>query len=255
MKKVILCAAVLFLCLGGISSVAKAVSSPDIFGLEVGNIWQYRSVGSDWPSTAVDQVVSTTVRRSVKLYVIERIENGRRTERQWLEKRAGEVALWGGTADFQGKTYTMEFSAGLSKLWYPMKVGESRYSTAEMTVREITGSSFNASMKVDVIGRKQVRLSAGSVEGYKIRYQMKICGHAMEETATYVEWWVPSLGCVRYEDWGTVDKLVSFAIGGGSITPQTDRETLNEAILHFSAVNRQRTEGDERVPVSLCSRN
>ncbi|MBW2096930.1 MAG: hypothetical protein JRI80_18870 [Deltaproteobacteria bacterium] len=230
MRRTVLCAAVLLLFLYGIPGMSNAAELPDIFGLEVGNTWLYQSVGSDGPYTALDKITTTEPHMSTTIYVMERSENGVRTERQWLERKPGEVKLWGGTADFDGATYTMQFSTGLVQVWYPMHVGESKCTSTRLTIEELTGHVFHASMAVDVVGKKRVALSSGTVTGYKIRYQMRIWGYGMDETATFVQWWVPYLGYVKYEDLGTVDKLVSFSIGGGSITQDAESDILIEAM-------------------------
>jgi len=241
MKRTALCAAVLLLFLYGIPGMSDAGNLPDLFGLEVGNTWIYQSVGSDNPYTALDKITATEPYMSTTVYVIDRSENGVRTERQWLERRPAEVMLWGGTADFDKTTYTMQFSTGLLQVWYPMHVGESRFTSTRLTIKELTGHVFHGSMAVHVVGKKRVSLSSGTVTGYKIRYQMRIWGDGADGIATFVQWWVPYLGYVKYEDQEYVDKLVSFSIGGGSITQDADSDTLIDAMTRPMATGYGKT--------------
>jgi len=232
MKRIVLCFAVLLLSLGGISIPSNAAALHDIFGLEMGNTWLYESVGTDGRYTALDRVVNTLPYKSAKVYVVERSENGVRVESQWLERKPSEVLLWGGAAHFDNRVYTMQFSRGLVQVWYPMRVGESRFTSTSMTIKELTQKAFHASMAVDVVDKKRVVLSSGAVTGYKIRYQMRIWGYGMEETASFVQWWVPCLGYVKYADREAMDRLVSFSIGGGNITQDSDSDILIDALVN-----------------------
>ncbi|OPX39873.1 MAG: hypothetical protein B1H13_08800 [Desulfobacteraceae bacterium 4484_190.3] len=232
MKRLTLLAVFLLLCLHSVPGASTAANLPDIFGLEVGNTWLYQSVGDDRPFTVLDRVVHTMPHASTTLHVMERRENGVRIETQWLERKPGQVRLWGGTSDLGGTTYTMQFSEGLVQLWYPMHEGESKSTATILTIKELAGHVFKASMAVDVVGKKRVSFPSGVVTGYKIRYQTRVWGHGMDETATFIQWWVPYLGYVKYEDQQTVDKLVSFSIGGGNITQDADSGTLIAAIAN-----------------------
>lgn len=254
MKRMMLCAAFLLLCLAGIPDVSHAGDHPDIFGVEVGNTWIYQSVGVDGPYTVLDRVVTIESHMSSTLYVMERSENGMRTETQWLERKPGEVRLWGGTSNVEGATYTMQFSEGLVQAWYPMRVGESKSTATTLTIKELSGHVFRASMDVDVLGKKEVMLSSGTVTGYKIRYRMRIWGHGTDEIATFAQWWVPYLGCVKYEDQGSMDKLVSFSIGGGNITQDTESDTLIDVITNPRATGYGETgRGPNLHSISLAS--
>ena len=254
MKKNMLCAVFLLLCLHGIPGMSHAGDLPDIFGLEVGNTWIYQSVGDDGPYSALDRVVTTKPYMSTTLYIMERSENGMRTETQWLERKPGEVKLWGGTADFYGATYTMQFSKGLVQAWYPMHVGESKSTATTLTIKELTGHVFKASMSVDVIRKKEVVLSSGTVTGYKIRYQMRVWGHGTDEIATFVQWWAPYLGFVKYEDRGSLAKLVSFSIGGGNVTQDEESDILIDAMTNPRATSYRKTRrGSNLHSISLAS--
>jgi hypothetical protein len=230
MRRAVLFTAVLFLFFHGIPDKSRAAGPKDIFGLETGNTWTYQGMGKDGPHTMQDKVVATEFHMSRTVYVIERRENNVWTETQWLEKKPGKTMLWGGTADFDGPTYTMRFSTGLLQTWYPMRVGESRFTATVLTIKELPGNVFNASMAVHVIGKKQVALSFGTMTAYEIRRQMRVWGNGADKTATFIQWDVPYLGCAKYEDQDSVDKLVSFSIAGGSITQDTDRGTLIDKI-------------------------
>ncbi len=224
MRRTILSAAVLLLFFLGIPGMSNAADPPNFFGLEVGNTWTYQGTGNDGPYTAQNEVVAREFHNSRTVYVVERRENGEWIETQWLERKPGEVKLWGGTADFDGPTYTMQFSTGLLQAWYPMQVGESKFTTTTLTIKELTGHTFNASMRVDVVGKTQVALSFDTVTAYKIRYQMRVWGNGADEATTFVQWCVPYLGYVKCKDQESADKLVSFSVGGRNITQDTDDE-------------------------------
>jgi hypothetical protein len=221
MKKTILCAAALLLFLHGVAGMSNAADSRNIFGLEVGNVWIYQGIGNDGPYTAHDEVVTTQSHMSRKLYVIKRREKGVWTETQWLEREPGIVKLWGGTAHIDGATYTMQFSTGLVQAWYPMDVGDSRFTATTLIIPELPGHAYNASMNVDVVRKKQIVRSNSTITAYKIRYQMRIWGNGADKTTTFVQWSVPYLGYVKYVDQDSTNTLSSFSVSGGNITQDT----------------------------------
>lgn len=105
---------------------------PNIFGLEVENTWTYHGTGNNGDYIARDGVATKELHNPRTLYEVKRRENGEWIETQWLERKSGKVKLWGGRADFDGKTCTMLFSIGLEQAWYPMQVGERRFSTTTL---------------------------------------------------------------------------------------------------------------------------
>ncbi len=223
MKKTILCAAALFLFLPGIAGTSSAADQANIFGLAVGNTWTYQGMGNEGRYTAHDEVVTTENHMSRTVYVVEKREKGVWRETQWLERKAGEVNLWGGTAYIDGATYTMQFSAGLLQAWYPMNVGESKFTAATLTVEELPDYVAHASMKVDVVDKKRVALPSGPVTAYKIRYQMRIWGNGADKSATFRQWSVPYLGYVQYMDQDSSATLSSCSVNGKKITQDTER--------------------------------
>jgi hypothetical protein len=223
MRKAILCAAALFLFLHGITGTSSAADQANIFGLAVGNTWTYQRIGNDGQYTAHDEVLTTENHMSRTVYVVEKREKGVWRETQWLERKAGEVNLWGGTAYIDGATYTLQFSAGLLQAWYPMNVGESKFTAATLTVEELPNYVAHASMKVDVVDKKQVALSSRTVTAYKIRYQMRIWGNGTDKSATFSQWSVPYLGYVQYMDQDSTATLSSCSVNGRKIVQDTER--------------------------------
>jgi hypothetical protein len=197
--------------------MSNAADAPNIFGLEVGNVWTYQGIGNDGPYTAHDEVVTTQSHMSKTLYVLKRREKGGWTETQWLEKEPGMVKLWGGTAHIDGATYTMLFSTGLVQAWYPMDVGDSRFTAATLTIPELPGHAYNASMNVHVVGKKQVARLNGTATAYKLRYQLRIWGNGADETRTFIQWSMPYVGYVKYVDQDSTNTL-SFSIRRGNST-------------------------------------
>jgi len=216
---------VLFLC--WIPGTSAAAEPPDVFGMEVGNSCTYEM--NDGFTTVTDDVVAkgyyVPTRPNKELYVVERTVNGSQNEAELYERKAGKLKLWGGTAYMAGMRLNLEFSIGLLVAWYPMSVGDSRYTGATVTVREFPGYVFNGSLTVNVLAKKQVALSFGTVTAYKIRYQERVWGYGEDESFTFVQWAVPYLGIVKYNEDGSVAELSSFAIAGGSITQDTDYDT------------------------------
>jgi len=222
MRKTILCAAAFFLLLG-IAGRAGAADQPNIFGLAVGNAWTYQGIGNDGRYMAHDEVIARESHMSRMVYVVERRERGEWRETQWLERKAGRINLWGGTAFIDGAAYTMQFSTGLLQGWYPMNVGESKFTAATLTIGELPGYVARASMKVDVADKKQVVLASGAVTAYKLRYRMRIWGNGADKSATYSQWSVPYLGYVQYTDQDSIAVLSSCSINGKKLTQGTER--------------------------------
>ena len=223
MRATILCSAAFFIFLFGTAATSNAAGQPDIFGLEVGNTWTYQGTENDGRYTAHDEVVATESHLSRMVYVIERRERGAWRETQWLERRAGQVNLWGGTAYIDGAAYTMRFSTGLLQAWYPMNVGESKFTAATLTLEELPGYVAHASMKVEVIGKKQVALASATVTAYRIRYQMRIWGNGADKSATFIQWSVPYLGYVQYMDQDSTAILSSCSVKEKEVVQDTAR--------------------------------
>jgi PKD repeat protein len=191
--------------------------APDIFGVEVGNSWTYQGTypGGTYTSGAevilMDQTTFPTT-----THVIEYSVDGSKMGRNWYERTSSELKLWGEDfGDFYG------FSDGLTVAWYPMQVGDNRYSSATVP---IVGLVFNVSMTVNVLIKETIDFGFDTLEAYKLRYRLRIWGNGINESTTYYYWVVPYLNYVKYQDADFLEVLTDFTIGGGSITQETDAD-------------------------------
>lgn len=191
---------------------------PDIFGVDLGNVWTYQGTYQESPYTGEEEVVSLDESTfPTTTYVFEIRENGILQGKGYYEKACGQLKLWGGY--FYGDM--LKFSAGLVVAWYPMEVNDHEYSSA---TTEFYGYVFDVSMTVDVLSKEPVALGFDSFEAYKVRYRFRIWGYGEEETETFYQWVVPYLRVVKYEDAESLEELTAFAIGGGPITQETDTD-------------------------------
>jgi hypothetical protein len=157
-------------------------------------------------------------------HVIEYTMDGSAAGRDWFETNFSEIAtpselrLWG-EEDFYGDFY--RYSSGLAVAWYPMQVNDNKYSLATIVIE---GYTFNASLTADVLAVEPVDLGFDTFEAYKVRFKSRIWGYGQDVRGTFYYWWVPYLGFVKYQDEGISEVLTDFAIGGGTITEDTDTD-------------------------------
>ena len=217
-----LCALAIGFWLGFTGLTTVSAQSLDLFGLEVGNLWTYQGIDQGISYTEESEVISidqTTFPTTT--YIVESNANGE-TFKAWYEKTPGELKLWGiqevATGEF------IRFSAGLVEAWYPMQVGDQRYSYATVESNFYPGIILNTSLTADVLAKEPVTLSFGELEAYKIRFRLRLWGYGEDETDTYYQWAVPYLGWVKYQDAEYLYELTAFAIGGGTITQETDTD-------------------------------
>ena len=81
-------------------------------------------------------------------------------------------------------------------------------------------------------------------------YKVTVNGPGGKETLTYYWWLVPYLGIVKMQNGGISEQLTSFAIGGGTITQDTDTDGdgLNdgdEVNTYDTDPKNEDTDGDE----------
>ncbi len=195
-----------------LSLYAKVIEEefpPDeIFAMEVGNWWIYGS-NSEKRVTRLDQ---TTFRKDT--YEVEFLENSISFGKEWYEPFKGELRWWGFFDDGQ----LFKFDNGLVVAWFPASVGELRESSTGAV-----GYSGSVNMTVDVMAVEQLSLSFGTLDAYKLRYRLTD-SEPGTEVLTYYYWLVPYLGIVKMEYEGESEQLTSFAIGGGTITQDTDTD-------------------------------
>jgi hypothetical protein len=218
----------------------------DIFGLEVDNVRTYQGTykqGGSYPSeervTAIDQTTFP-----VTTYVAESRENGILDAKDWYEKASGQLMLWGELLDGN----MLKFSNGLVVAWYPMEVNDHEYSSA---TTELYGYVFNVSMAVDVLSKEPVALSFDTFQAYKLRYQLRMWNYALgfDESDTFYHWVVPYVGMLKYEDAESLEELTAFAIGGGTITQDSDADDdglkdYQELIVYNTDPQNTDTDGD-----------
>jgi hypothetical protein len=215
----------LILALIFFSSAPLAVpyTSPlDVLSIEVGDLSTYKVTNQGGSYTLESEVTSidqTTFPTTT--YVFEVRQNGE-TYREWYETAPGEIKFWGDQKVAIGEF--ISFSAGLVEAWYPMQVGDQRYSYATAESNLDPGIIVNTSQTADVLAKERVILDFDTIEAFKVRYQFRFWGYGIDETDTYYQWVVPYLGVVKYQDADELAKLTSFAIGGGPITEETDTD-------------------------------
>jgi hypothetical protein len=181
----------------------------EIFAIEVGNQWTYDS-NNENRVTKLDQLTF-----SRDTYEIESFENSISVGKEWYEPFKGELRWWG----FQDIDGLFKFERGLVVAWFPASVGDRRESSTG-----IDGYIGTISVTVDVIAFEQLTLSFGTVDAYKCRYRFTITGPGGTDTETVYWWLAPYLGIVKIQDNQGLEQLTSFAIGGGTITQDTDTD-------------------------------
>ena len=192
------------------AKVTESEFPPDeIFAFEVGNQWLYGS-NSEKRITSFDQ---TSFRKDT--YEVEYFENSISIGSEWYEPFKGELRWWGFFDD--GEFF--RFEDGLVVAWFPASVGD-RYETSTGAV----GYIGTITMTVNVLAFEPVELGFGTVDAYRFRYTAVVSGPGGTETVIFDWWLVPYLGIVKMEDNGISEQLTSFAIGGGTITQDTDTD-------------------------------
>jgi hypothetical protein len=210
------------------SSSALAIpytSSLDVFGIDVGNAFTFQGTDQGVSYTSEDEVTSidqTTF--STTTYIVEVKEKGE-IIREWYEKTPVQLKLWGMQEVATGE-FT-RFSDGLVEAWYPMQLGDQRYSYATAENNLYPGITLNTSLTVDVLAKEPMILDFDTLEAFKVRYQLHAWSSAfdIDETETFYQWVVPYISVVKYQDAEELSKLISFAIGGGTITDETDTDS------------------------------
>jgi hypothetical protein len=189
-----------------------------IFGIKMGSIRTYQgnSNTSEEEVVAIDNYSFP----SITTYIVETREDGNLMERSWYENTIDQLKLWGG--EFDGDMF--KFSTGLLAAWYPMDVSDHEETYAKVEAVGFPGIILDASLIVDVLDKEPVTLNFGTLEAYKLHYQLHIWGYGQDETTIFYEWVVPYLGIVKYQDAEDAKELTAFTIGCGTITQETDSD-------------------------------
>ena len=193
----------------------------DIFGIQVGNVWIYQGTNPGGSYTLESEVVlkdQTTFPATT--YIVETRENGSLVDKSWYGKTDEQLNLWGG----ESGGAMIKFSSGLLMAWYPMRIGDQRYSQATATNNLYPGIILNISLTTDVLAKEPVLLGFDTLEAFKVRYKLRLWGYGEDDTSIFYQWVVPYLGEVKYQDAESSEVLTDFAIGDGMITPTTDTD-------------------------------
>jgi hypothetical protein len=139
----------------------------------------------------------------------------------WYEVLPGEVKLWG--IQDGGSNNPQKFSSGLKSAWFPMAVGDQRVTDATMVIE---GYTVNVRMTVNIVAQELVNLGFDSLNAYKARYEFRTWNSELgyDETDTWYYWMVPYIGSIKYQDAESTEEVASFAIGGGTISHQSDAD-------------------------------
>jgi hypothetical protein len=233
---------------GGISGTANAL---DILGYEVGNKYTYYGVDQQGSYNLVDEVIridQTTFPTTT--WLVDEKRNGNIDLRVWLEKTPGALKIWGERDFSEGGFF--RFSSGLVFDWYPMQVGDKRYSSGTAEIDLYPGMIFNVSLTVTVLNKEPVTLRFDTLEAYKRRLDLRIWGYGEDETLITYDWVVPYIGTIKeYDpDDKATELLTSFSIGGGVITDATDTDVdglkdYQELIIYKTNRENSDTEGDK----------
>jgi hypothetical protein len=129
-----------------------------------------------------------------------------------------ELKLW--TIFGDDMEVALAFDQGLTIAWYPLSVGEER--TSEAT--DLNTGAVEMKILAEVLAYEPVSLSFDTFDAYKMRLTITVQGPGVKETAILYNWVVPYLGSIKSEEDGIESKVVSFAIGGGAITQETDAD-------------------------------
>lgn len=170
-------------------------------------------------------------------YVFEIKVNGVDQPSEWYEKKAGEVRLWAGGG--------YSFSEGLLAAWYPMQVGDQAMTTANV----VGYSGISVQLTVDVLSEEPITLPFDTFEAYELKYQLLFSGPGGTISETFRWWIVPYIGVVKEQRANSVGQLISFGIGGNTITENSDFDSdglkdYQEVIIHKTNMLEADTDSD-----------
>ena len=209
----------------------------NIFGMENGNQWVY----DDGTTETVEELDPASW--YPREYLLKIYENGVWAGSEYYGISGGELKLW--TVFEDDMPVAMAFESGLTVAWYPLSVGEERTTTAN----DLNSPGLTVTINARVMAYEQVSLNFDTFDTYKIR--LTITASWPEGTATEITyiWVVPYLGSVAEEDAEGLAKVVSFAIGGGTITQDTDADSdglkdYQELIVHNTDWQDPDSDGD-----------
>jgi hypothetical protein len=130
-----------------------------------------------------------------------------------------ELKLWSVFGNDMSQAVALD--QGLTVAWYPLEVQDMRESD---WATDLNTGVVKMKIKAEVLAYESVSLSFDTFDAYKMRLTVKVKGGGVNETEVFYWWVVPYLGVIKSEEDGFVSKVVSFAIGGGAITQETDAD-------------------------------
>jgi hypothetical protein len=209
----------------------------NIFGMEDGNQW----VSDDGSTETVEELDPASY--YPREYWVKIYENGVWVGSEMFGISGGELKLW--TVFDHDMPVANAFDNGLTVAWYPLSVGEERTTTAN----DLNSPGLIVTINAKVMAYEQVALNFDTFDTYKIRLTMTASGPGGTSTEILYGWAVPYLGFVQSEDAESSDKVVSFAIGGGTITQDTDADgdglkDYQELIVHNTNWQDPDSDGD-----------
>ena len=176
----------------------------DLFGMAIDNQWTYDS--------NVQRKITTI---NINIYEMEILENGSLIGKEWYEATNDQLLLLG-----SGEYL---FDKGLLAAFFPLSVDEQRSSSAGV----VGYPGVAVSMTVVVLSHEQLSLAIGSFDAYRLRYNLTAAGSGGTSSQTFDWWVVPYLGVIKQQTSGGEENLMSFAIGGGTITQDSDADRDN----------------------------
>ena len=216
------------------AKVIKEEFLPDeIFAFEVGNQWVYDSGGKNRVTDFSPSIWWENA------YEVELFENDVSQGKEYYEPFKGQL-FYRGFEDIDG---SFNFQNGLAVAWFPASVGDRKVSSTG-----VVGYIGTITMTVDVLALEQLTLGFGTVNAYKLRHKATVQGPGGKANVTYYWWYAPYLGIVKMQSGAISQQLISFAIGGGDITEDTD--TDGDGLKDFEEMSvyntdRQDTDSDD----------
>lgn len=229
--------AILFIIIFSITSFSAhgfAAAGIDIFGMGVGNHWLY-------DSNVKRQITGINPAYFPKeTFEMEIIETGAEPGKEWYESINEQLFLWGVSEDGM----LLKFDKGLLVAWATLTVGEVKSSSAW-----VINYNTTVNMKVEVLTYEKVPFNNESIDAYRLRYTFTASGPGGTATDTWSWWVVPYLGVIKQQTPVGEEKLISFAIDGGTLTADTDTDTDGvkdylEIVLYNTDPNNSDSDGD-----------
>jgi hypothetical protein len=239
---IVLCFAWLFL----VPPISHGAGGPanDLFGIEVGNYWNYQGTYPGGTYEWRDEVAALDNDTfAFPTYRVDSYDNGFWYGSNWVEVAVAGLLEWG---SYDGYDF-WSYSNPLLVAWYPVTVNEERSSSADID------QYFSVSMTVKAMGTEEVDLGFDIFEAEKLYYTLTLTyeepGNSFEDVYNYTYWIVPYIGKIKYQEGEATELLTSFGIFGGTVTEVTDTDDdclkdYQELVFHGTDRQSVDTDGD-----------